>query len=143
MRSGVCCCNTDDRDEALRWKVEGRGDYTMGEVSNLMTYEETGFDFDNSPRNFYLNDVRGKTLIQIDACNFTTLVQREDDILVSQPVAWLRRPGRENEALRTEAKSSPKGFVLLARERQLCTWFPQHHQHRRDQRQRCAEEERR
>ena len=55
---------TDDRDEALRWKAEGRGDYTMGEVSNMMTYEETGFDFDNSPRNFYLHDVRGKTLIQ-------------------------------------------------------------------------------
>ena len=55
---------TDDRDEALRWKVEGRGDYTMGEVSNMMTYEETGFDFDNSPRNFYRHDVRGKTLIQ-------------------------------------------------------------------------------
>lgn len=56
---------TDDHDEALRWKAEGRGDYTMGEVSNLrLTYEETGFDFDNSPRNFYLHDVRGKTLIQ-------------------------------------------------------------------------------
>lgn len=55
---------TDDRNEALRWKVEGRGDYTMGEVSNMLTYEETGFDFDNSPRNFYLHDVRGKTLIQ-------------------------------------------------------------------------------
>ena len=55
---------TDDRDTALRWKREGRGDLTMGEVSNLMTYEETGFDFDNSPRNFYLHDVRGKTLIQ-------------------------------------------------------------------------------
>lgn len=56
---------TDDHDEALRWKTEGRGDYTMGEVSNLrLTYEETGFDFDNSPRNFYLHDVRGKTLIQ-------------------------------------------------------------------------------
>ncbi|HOU14351.1 MAG TPA: 2-phosphosulfolactate phosphatase [Anaerolineae bacterium] len=56
---------TNDHDEALRWKAEGRGDYTMGEVSNLrLTYEETGFDFDNSPRNFYLHDVHGKTLIQ-------------------------------------------------------------------------------
>ncbi len=55
---------TDDRDEALRWKAEGRGDYTAGEVSNLMVYEETGFDFDNSPRNFYLHDVQGKTIIQ-------------------------------------------------------------------------------
>ena len=61
---------TDDRDEALRWKAEGRGDFTMGEVSNMMTYEETGFDFDNSPRNFYphgtcgRHDVRGTTLIQ-------------------------------------------------------------------------------
>ena len=55
---------TADRDEALRWKAEGRGDITMGEVSNMMTYAETGFDFDNSPRNFCLHDVRGKTLIQ-------------------------------------------------------------------------------
>ncbi len=55
---------TDDHDEALRWKAEGRGDFTMGEVSDMMTYEETGFDFDNSPRNFYLHDVRGKTPIQ-------------------------------------------------------------------------------
>jgi 2-phosphosulfolactate phosphatase len=55
---------TDDPEEALRWKAEGRGDLTMGEVSHQGTYEETGFDFDNSPRNFYHHDVSGKTLIQ-------------------------------------------------------------------------------
>ena len=55
---------TDDPAEALRWKAEGRGDLTMGEVSHQGQYEETGFDFDNSPRNFYHHDVSGKTLIQ-------------------------------------------------------------------------------
>lgn len=55
---------TDDPEEALRWKAEGRGDLTMGEVSHRGKYEETGFDFDNSPRNFYYHDVSGKTLIQ-------------------------------------------------------------------------------
>ena len=55
---------TDDPDEAIRWKGEGRGDLTMGEVSHMGRYEETGFDFDNSPRNFYFHDVEGKTLIQ-------------------------------------------------------------------------------
>jgi 2-phosphosulfolactate phosphatase len=55
---------TDDPEEALRWKAEGRGDLTMGEVSHGGKYEETGFDFDNSPRNFYHHDVSGKTLIQ-------------------------------------------------------------------------------
>jgi 2-phosphosulfolactate phosphatase len=70
---------TDDRGEALRWKAEGRGDYTMGEVGNLMTFEETGFDFDNSPRNFYphgrcdQHDVRGKTLIQRTSAGVTGL----------------------------------------------------------------------
>jgi 2-phosphosulfolactate phosphatase len=55
---------TDDPEEALRWKAEGRGDLTMGEVSHGGKYEETGFDFDNSPRNFYHHDVSGMTLIQ-------------------------------------------------------------------------------
>lgn len=50
---------TDSLDEAQRWKDEGRGAFTIGEVSGC----PDGFDYDNTPRLFFHCDVRGQTLI--------------------------------------------------------------------------------
>ena len=66
------CLLTDSRDQALEWKKRGLGSITLGEVSGL-TFEETGFDLGNSPRDVLNLDLAGKTVIHRTSCGTSSI----------------------------------------------------------------------